>query len=1094
MSSQARSILLILFFPALAFGDRYADAVRHDKPVAYFSFDKSFGDDGRKLKIRNSGAKTVTRPSVISGGGNRTAQFSGKSYFQATAKPDVFELTGDLSIEFWVRPTKGGERTQCFISKGIFTQTNVRYYVVYFQNPDGKSGRLRFGFGRGGKIDQNGALPENQFSHVVVTYSASAKKDNARIYINGKLNSSRQISSHTYATKGQPLTVGALHYQPPKLTYIQHFVGELDDIAFYNHALSAQDVARHWAATRPQLVFEKDIRPIFKRACFGCHADKPDAKLDVRSVSAMLRGGANGTAIVPGSASQSLLMERIHFGEMPPADADVQLSQREKQLIQIWLDSGARTSEKISSASRITHPLKAQDHWAFRQFKSADPPITKSRSILQTPIDSFIQARLEARGLTMSPKADRMRLARRLHMDLIGLPPTPQQLAAFQRDRRPGALQRLIDRLLSSPHFGIRWGRHWLDVVGYTDTISFDDDYGPPIGFVNGKWRYRDYVIEAFNHDKPYARFLTEQLAGDELVNWRDAKVYTKSIRDSLVATGFLRCCEDITLEDPRKFVIWSVLHDTVEQIGTSLLGLTLNCSRCHTHKFEPIPQSEYYSLMALFTPALNPSSWKNPKQRAVPDVAKPTIAAMNKHNAALAKEVKRLEGQIAKIRQPAMVKLIESRLQKSKIAAQEKAALLAALKVDANRRSAAQNAVIAKFPKLTKISNDQINKKLAKMDRATIAKLNKAVAEQNSRRRKHDWIQAVYDTGPPPSTRLFRRGTYKNPRREVAPGFLSVLTQGNTGQLLQESRPKAGSGRRLALSRWMTESSSPASALTARVLVNRVWRHLLGEPIVATVDNLGTSGARPSHPKLLEWLAADFRRNGSVKRLVKQIVSSHVYQQASFGAASSMARARQVDPTNRLLWRACLRRVEAEVIRDSILSVSGQLESFMGGKPVPLAYKPDGTILVAKQGLARPSDRYRRTVYLMNRRIYNPSFLSVFDKPIVTRSVCKRDKSAVALQSLSMMNDTFVVQQSNRLARRVFAAVKQGEDGRIKWLYHLVIARSPSPAELRLCRQMLAAQRDLHAWKTDNKNVELLAFADLCHTILNLNEFLYLE
>ena len=1105
---RAGAVVLLLFCLTgdMVRGSEYAARIAKDRPVAYFRFEqpttKTIVDSARTSNqrvIESRGLSTVrSSPFVVKkkSAKNRAASFAGKSYLLVTAKPDDLDFSGPMSIEFWIRPTNGGEATQCFIAKGVYKKTNTNYYVVYFQNQSGKSGRLRFGIADG-HIDQVSTLKEDVHTHVAVTYFPAAAGSNAKIYINGRLDAEKHIPGKPRVTKGTPLSIGALYYDPPKQPRIQYFVGGLDELAFYKQALTHFQVAAHFSASTPSIVFEADVRPIFKRACLECHSDKPDGKLDLRTVTSILRGGANGPAIVRGKASRSILTERTEFGEMPPADSGHKLSSNERQLIKLWIDSGAKARERVVVHGAGFSLIKPGDrqHWAFRQFEpqATNAKTVQRRSLLRAPVDAFVQARLEQHGLSMSPEADRMRLIRRLYIDLIGLPPTPQRVKQFVSDTRPNAYEQLVDELLASPHFGIRWGRRWLDIAGYTDTISFDDDYGPPIGFVNGKWRYRDYVIRSLNRDKPYGRFLTEQLAGDELVEWRKAKTFTPKIIDSLVATGFLRCCEDISKEDPRPFIIWSVLHDSVEQIGTSLLGLTLNCSRCHTHKFEPIPQRDYYGLMATLTPALNPSSWKNPQQRAVPNVSATTVVAMNKRNAEITRRVNQLRAKIATIRKRTSNQLRVKKV--SSLPKADRAIVSRALKTPVAKQDAKSKALLKRYAAKLKVSGKEIDSALPTADRKQTKVVQQEIDKQNAQRQSHGWIHAVYDVGQPPATRLFRRGSYLKPRREVAPGFLSVLMDGDFASHLKRIRPASGgSGRRLALARWMTDKSSPASALVFRVMANRVWSHLMGEPIVGTVDNLGVSGSKPTHPRLLEWLASDFRRHGSIKRLIRQIVTSAAYRQASFGERKAMAQGRRVDPKNRLLWRARLRRVEAEVIRDSILSVAKKLDTSMGGPPVPLQYLPNGTVKVATKGLSTPSAQFRRSVYLLNRRIYNPSFLSVFDKPIVTGSMCRRDSSAVALQSLSMMNDAFVVDRAAELAGRIVAAAGPSINDRIDLLFRVTVSRNPTPQELGLCRKMLAVQQELHRKKNKGKTVELAALADLCQTVLNMNEFLYLE
>ena len=1080
-------------------GADYAASVLRDQPISYFRFEEPAGTKLHDSATASRGTHTTAAHDLVQAvpGALRTAdavpnhsaRFIGTSFVEASAQPDLFEFHTAISIEFWIRPMAGGERTQCFISKGEFTRTNCNYYVVYFQDA-AKSGRLRFGIADG-HLDQASRLDEDVFTHVVVTFDAKLTGNNTRLYINGRLDAEKRIEGQPRDTTGTPLSIGALLYDLPQQPRIQFFVGELDEIAFYDSVLPESRVAAHYAQRSPPVIFESAVRPILARACFSCHGEKQEAELDLRTVTSMLRGGQNGPAIVRGAAAQSMLLERINFNEMPPADFSQQLSLAERRLIELWIDGGCQAEEAVTLSPPVSL-VKAEErrHWAFQPIRRSVPPLASAanqRSV-RTPVDAFIQASLSRQGLALAPDADRMRLARRLFIDLIGLPPPRSRVDAFLEDQRPDAVARLVDELLASPQFGIRWGRHWLDVVGYTDTISFDDDYGPPIGFVKGKWRYRDYVISSFNQDKVASRFLTEQLAGDQLVDWRNAERYTPEMIESLVATGYLRCCEDISKEDPRPFIIWSVLHDSVEQIGTSLLGLTLNCARCHTHKFEPLPQRDYYRLMAVLTPALNPASWKDPQQRALPDVAPARLAEINQHNAAIDERVKQQQAVIDRIRSQHEDALREAKL--VAISGIDHEAVRVAFKLAADKRDAQQKALLARHSEALKVAAEEIDAALSMAERRESERSTKAIETANAQRRTHGWIHAMYDVGAPPPTRLFQQGSYLNPRREIAAGFLEVLSQQQFTSYLEQALPTTGSGYRLALARWMTDPSSPASGLVLRVMVNRIWGTLLGSHIVATPDNLGLSGATPSHPELLDWLAAELRRDGSWKQLIRQITASSVYRQASFGSHPSLARAREIDPDNRLYWRARLRRVEAEVLRDSILSAAGQLETSMGGPPVPLEYLPTGEVLVARKGLKKTSARLRRSVYLLNRRIYNPSFLSVFDKPIVTGSVCQRPASAVALQSLSMLNDQFVVEQAQHLAARV-AAAAPSTTVRIEHLFWLTLSRSPSTSELEFCQQMLNDQIQLHR---ASQSADADALAELCQAILNLNEQLYLE
>ena len=353
---------------------------------------------------------------------------------------------------------------------------------------------------------------------------------------------------------------------------------------------------------RPPL-FERDVWPIIAANCVSCHgADAPKAGLDLRSVSRMRTGGESGPALDQADHESSLLLERIARHEMPPGKAR-KLSENEVSLIRAWIRGGAR-AEQPDRIPQAISPIRDEDRrfWSFRPLARPPVPRVTDHARARTPIDAFLLAKMEPKGLSFSPDADAATLVRRASLDLLGLPPSPDEVDAFTTDDRPDAFDRLVDRLLASPHFGERWGRHWLDVAGYVDTVGFDTD-ATNIITSEGKWLYRDYVIHAFNEDKPYDRFLTEQLAGDELYDWRRATHFTPAMREALIATGYLRTARDLTHEDvgiiPQNF--FGIMHDTIEIVGTGLLGLTINCARCHSHKFDPIPQDDYYRLMAVF-------------------------------------------------------------------------------------------------------------------------------------------------------------------------------------------------------------------------------------------------------------------------------------------------------------------------------------------------------------------------------------------------------------------------------------------------------------------------------------------------------------
>ena len=606
------------------------------------------------------------------------------------------------------------------------------------------------------------------------------------------------------------------------------------------------------------------------------------------------------------------------------------------------------------------------------------------------------------RQLRCSVSARRVTLIRRAYLDLVGLPPSPEQVDQFLADTAPDAFERLIDQLVQSPQFGERWARYWLDVAGYADTVGFDQD-AALILQAEGKWRYRDYVIDAFNADKPYDQFITEQLAGDEMNAWREAECYTDEMREQLIATGFLRTARDQSHEPESNIPLcyFDVLHDTIQIVGNSLLGLTMECARCHTHKFDPIPQEDYYRLMAIFTPAYNPDSWKPVHPY------KPYID-----------------------------------------------------------------------------------------DRALLDRSGK--------------IQALFDVGPPPPTFLLKRGDYRTPGREVLPGFLRVLCASDAAAMVKiEQIGNGSSGRRTALARWLTDADTPAGALLARVMVNRIWQHLLGAGLVATPGNFGTEGERPTHPELLEWLSRRFVDGGwKIKPLIKQIMTSGVYQQTSqsrigekspsndgHDSTSAGRDPMSIDPENKLLWRMRLRRLEAEIVRDSILSVSGKLDTSAGGPPVMVMVRADGKVVIDESKLLTPTAKWRRSIYLLVRRAYNLSLLSVFDQPFISTTCARRDTSAVPLQSLTMLNDEFVAEHARYFADRLLEQKSDDSATLITAAYRIALARPPDGDELSMCTASLARQALLYRESgVSAEQARQQALTELCHTLFNTSEFLYAE
>jgi hypothetical protein len=851
--------------------------------------------------------------------------------------------------------------------------------------------------------------------------------------------------------------------------------------------------------------FETEVLPLLTARCLKCHGgDRPKAGLDLRTRAGMLRGGETGPALVPGSASKSLLFEMVHKGEMPPRPG--KLTAAEVALLRSWIDGGALAVRRDPAEVETKVTARDRQFWAFRKPVRPAVPVARAHERVRTPIDAFVLAKLEARGLTLSPDADRGTLVRRLFFDLLGLPPAPEDADAFLADTRPGAYERLVDRLLASPHYGERWGRHWLDAAGYADSIGGDNDPGQVFPR-EGMYRYRDYVVAALNADKPYDRFLVEQLAGDEMDDHRTAAVLQPAVRERLIATGFLRTTVDHTFEQElnRPFERYQVLHDTIENLTTNLLGLTVACARCHDHKFDPISQVEYYRLLAVLKPMCNPERWIQPQDRHLPDVSPREKEAIDRHNAALDRQAAELNRQIAALRQQHENKLFEARLAALPEAIRADTAV--AVKTPPGKRSAVQQYLAAKLGPGLKVSRAEVDRALGQAGRARIAALDAKVAVLQRLRRSYGKIQAAWEPAGAAAapTYVFRRGNHVTRGAEVQPGFFSVLSDPSSRNRISPPAPGASSsGRRTAWARWLTRPDHP---LTARVFVNRVWQRTFGEGIVTTADNFGHLGSRPTHPELLDWLATEFvgqafqpdalksqagkpdlQGGWRIKALHRLIVTSTVYRQSSLPRPGPES----ADPGNQLLGRMRLRRLESEAVRDAVLAVSGRLDRTLGGPPVPIKPRPDGLVVVPDRGLPTPTAVWRRSLYLFARRNYNLTLLNVFDQPVMATNCVRRVHSAVPLQSLTLLNDAFLFDQADAFAARVAASSTRAEQ-RIDNAFRLAFARKPTPKE---AASSLAFLKDLQARYAQDKlppaEAERRALARLCHMLMCANEFLY--
>jgi mono/diheme cytochrome c family protein len=706
--------------------------------------------------------------------------------------------------------------------------------------------------------------------------------------------------------------------------------------------------------------FENKIRPILVKNCYPCHssqAPKLKGGLSLEYRETILKGGENGPAIVPGKPDESLLIKAVRY-----EDPDLQMPPRDKKLSEAqiadlvaWVKMGAPDTRVLAkgAAGGGVWSKERRDHWAFKPIKKQAIPDAQDTNWVANPIDSFILARLEKEGMKPSPPADKRTLIRRATYDLIGLPPTPDEVQAFVDDPAPDAYAKVVDRLLASPQYGERWGRYWLDTARYADTKG-DIKPQQDVPLYPYAWTYRDYVVRSFNEDKPYNRFVIEQLAADKLPAGRDSS--------TLAALGFLALGP--RFNDNKN----DIYNDRIDVVCKGFLGLTVTCARCHDHKFDPIPQKDYYALRGIFDSSVEPSE-EPPLQ--TPVMTPEYLAFLQKRNA--------LDQDIAQ----AQAELKDKRMMGGSV--QDKKDLRKDM-IEARRKIARLELTDPGSPPC-----------------ATV----------------------LFDSSKPHDSPVFLRGEAEN-RGDIVPRhFLSILTGGNPVPF------RNGSGRlELAYS-----IVNPANPLTSRVLVNRVWLHHFGEGIVTTPDNFGNQSDPPSHPELLDYLSLRFMQDGwSIKKLHRLIMLSSTYQESS----RNNPRYAEIDPQNRLLWRANLHRLEFEAVRDTILALGGQLDLSVGGRPVEL-------------GLGAGGFSHRRTLYGLVDRRNLPELYSQFDfaNPDITTG--KRYETTVPQQALFMMNNPLVVELARKLVNESDFKVLEGEEAKIKFLYERIFQREPTEIETRL-------------------------------------------
>ena len=918
--------------------------------------------------------------------------------------------------------------------------------------------------------------------------------------------------------------------------------------------------------------------PIVSEKCLSCHGGdgkKIKGGLDLRTREAALKGGERGPALVPGDPEKSLLFVAVTRRDedlaMPPKEND-RLTGQQVDQIGKWIAAGAawpnsgedrRASTKPAGAE-ATHSTERkniatdswhrpregagggvtvatsgglspdwdnrtydpQDVWAFQPVRRYPVPTDViAPAAVHNAVDAFIQDKLKRRGISrLAPPADKLTLVRRATLGLTGLPPTPEQVQAFLADEAPDAYARLVDRLLDSPQYGEQMARHWLDVVRYADTSGFSNDFERP-----NAWRYRDYVIRSFNRDKPYDRFVVEQLAGDEL-DPRDPEM--------LVATGFLRMGPwEHTAMTVAAVTRQQFLDDVTQSVGVSFLGQGLRCASCHDHKFDPVPTRDYYRIQAVFGSAQF-------AERAAPFLREENVNQNSPAKAAIERRLKESRGVVAGLR----------RKNKEAIAA-----LLAEKGVKAfeelptegrpNKGEVGLSKHEISLRKINQKRIDHLERELERFEPLAFAVYSGASNGYSSVRaagakRKVERDEEAASTpavGAVQAVHILIGGSLESPGEPVKPGVLSAVTGSNdrVEATPWNSIPDAPSGRRLALARWI---ASPQNTLTARVIVNRVWQQHFGRGIVGTPNNFGKMGLKPTHPELLDHLAMWLVEQGwSLKKLHRLIVTSATYRQA--GEHPDMAKLSQVDARNDLLAYFPPRRLAAEEVRDAMLAVSGELNPEMGGPGVfpeinwEVAFQPRhimGSVAPAYQPSPTPQERNRRTIYAFRYRTLSDPMLDVFNRPGSEISCERRDETTVTPQVFSLFNSEFAHHRALAMAASITKAAHAPE-GQVALAFHRAYGRAPTAAESEKCsehvRRMLDHhrgqrprpttlptkvarhaveemtgedvhwdeeldglkdyQRDLMPWDAD---AQTRALTELCLVLMNSNEFLYVR
>jgi hypothetical protein len=837
--------------------------------------------------------------------------------------------------------------------------------------------------------------------------------------------------------------------------------------------------------------FEKKIRPLLSKHCYKCHSaqsDKSKGGLVLDSVEGWMAGGDTGPAIVAGNVKKSLLLRAVSYTnpdlEMPPKR---KLADHEIKALVEWVRRGAPDprvgAAKIPAPKSSIDIEKGRQFWAFQAPKESAPPTVKSDIWVIDNLDRFVLAKLEEKNLTPVGDASRATYIRRVNFDLIGLPPTPAEVEAFVKNKSPMAHHELVDRLLGSKRFGERWGRHWLDIARFAESTGKTRNYP-----YSHAWRYRDYVIDSFNADKPYNRFVTEQVAGDLLPAKNTAQRDRQRIATAFLALG----PKDLNERDKNQYLMDNV-DEQIDVTTRAILGLTVSCARCHDHKFDPIPTKDYYAIAGIFrsTDQLVGMGSKrgggnryNPAQLyPIGNAGKVAAATEPPPSRGNQRALKRIQTELAAAKQE--LKTLQQGARKTAANAKRGNANKRKGKNRKRRKVSFPGDVLAAPANDAKtLTPTERNAKIREL-RQTVKELSQKLSRTKKKNQKRGGgakpsapaVMGVRDGARQIDCRICVRGDVSNLGAQVDRGFLQVISVPDAPQI-----PSDSSGR-LELASWLTSEKNP---LTARVMANRIWYHLFGRGIVRTVDNFGLTGDRPTHPELLDHLALRFVRGGwSVKKLVRSIVLSRTYRLDSTYDEKSYA----IDPGNELLWRVNQRRLDVEALRDAMMSVSGELDLETPKGSIVTNF-PVGEIGRNPRASGDASASNHRSVYLPVLRSSLPTMFETFDFADPSMVKGQRDVTTVSTQALFLLNSDFVRTQSLLTARRVLSKDGLDDRGRVSFAYQLAFSRTPTKTETERALGYLEATSE-----SSRRNESLAAtWASFCQALLASAEFRYLN